>query len=174
MLTPLARAAAAVSVAVSLAVAAPVAAQSDNDSLVSYHAMTPEVALRLAQAALEDCRGRGFQVAVAVVDRFGTPQVLLRDRFAGPHTPETATRKAYTAVSFRTPTTDLAASTAPGTPQSGARDIPGVLMLGGGLPINAGSGQLVGGVGISGAPSGEEDAACAGAGLAAVEMDLAF
>lgn len=152
-------------------VAAPVAAQ---DALVTYQAVTPEVAQEMAQAALDDCRGKGFQVAVAVVDRMGVPQVILRDRYAGAHTPDTATRKAATATSFRTATTELVANTQSGTPQAGARDIPGMLMLGGGVPVNAGSGNLVAGIGVSGAPTGEEDEGCAQAGVDAVEMKLAF
>jgi uncharacterized protein GlcG (DUF336 family) len=58
------------------------------------------IALDLAQAALADCRQRGYQVAVAVVDRSGLMQVVLRDRFAGPHTPPTASGKAWTAATF--------------------------------------------------------------------------
>jgi uncharacterized protein GlcG (DUF336 family) len=59
--------------------------------------LTPETALKAAQAALKKCRDSGFQAAVAVVDRMGVTQVLLRDRFAGPHTPDMARAKAYTA-----------------------------------------------------------------------------
>lgn len=75
-----------------------------EDALVTYKSLSVEVALDLARAALDACRARGFQVAVAVVDRFGVTQVTLRDRFAGPHTVSTATGKAWTAVSFRTNT----------------------------------------------------------------------
>src|SRR5210317_2389074 len=82
----------------------PVSAQ---DALVEVKTMTPETALKLASASLKSCRKQGFQVAVAVVDRMGVTQVMLRDRFAGAHTPHTARRKASTAVSFRTNTTDL-------------------------------------------------------------------
>ncbi|HEY6993491.1 MAG TPA: heme-binding protein, partial [Xanthobacteraceae bacterium] len=103
---------------VALLACAPARAQ---EALVAYKTLSPEVALDLARAALADCRRRGYQVAVAVVDRFGVTQVVLRDRFAGPHTPATATGKAWTAVSFRTDTTDLVASTQPGTPQAGVR-----------------------------------------------------
>ena len=87
--------------------------QQGQDALVAYKTMSPDVALDLARAALADCRQRGYQVAVAVVDRFGVTQVVLRDRFAGPHTTATATGKAWTAVSFRTNTSDLVASTQP-------------------------------------------------------------
>src|SRR5258707_5402602 len=70
--------------------------------------MTPETALGAARAALEHCRKAGYQVAVAVVDRAGVPQVMLRDRFAGTHTVRVAIDKAWTAASFRIPTSALA------------------------------------------------------------------
>jgi uncharacterized protein GlcG (DUF336 family) len=148
----------------------PVRAQ---DALVTYKTMSPEVALDLARAALADCRRRGYQVAVAVVDRFGVTQVMLRDRFAGPHTPATAAGKAWTAVSFRTNTTDLVAATQPGTPQAGMRSLPGAIVLGGGITVEAG-GSLLGAVGVSGAPGGDADDACAKAGIAAVQDKLDF
>ena len=135
--------------------------------------MAPEVALDLARAALADCRRRGYQVAVAVVDRFGVTQVMLRDRFAGPHTPATAAGKAWTAVSFRTNTTDLVGATQPGMPQAGVRSLPGAVVLGGGIMVEAG-GSLLGAVGVSGAPGGDADDACAKAGIAAVQDKLEF
>jgi uncharacterized protein GlcG (DUF336 family) len=148
--------------------AAPAVAQ---DATFTVRLLTPETALKAAQAALARCRGSGFQVAVAVVDRMGVVQVLLRDRFAGPHTPETATGKAWTAVSFRTSTSELADATQAGRPQSGIRNRPGVVAAGGGLMIEAG-GSLLGGIGVSGAPGGKEDDACAAAGIAAVRDSL--
>ena len=126
-----------------------------------------------AQAALKSCRERGFQATVAVVDRMGVVQVLLRDRYAGPHTPRMARSKAYTAVSFRTNTTALAEATQAGRPQSGVRHLPGVAAVGGGLMIEAGGG-LLGGIGVSGAPGGKEDDACAASGIAAIRDDLEF
>lgn len=146
----------------------PATAQDQPEELVTFHALTPELAHDITQAAMQHCLDQGYQVAVAVTDRWGVPQSLLRARFAGPHTPETAIRKAYTAVSFRSPTTDLVANTASGTQQAGARDIPGVLMLGGGEPMEW-HGATVAGVGVSGAPTGEDDAACARAGIEAVQ-----
>lgn len=135
--------------------------------------MTPEVAVKLAQETLKACRAKGYQVAVAVLDRGGNTQALIRDRFAGPHTPETATRKAYTAVSFRANTTDLAARTQPGMESSGTRAIPKILMLGGGVMVETG-GSLIGAVGVSGAPSGAEDEGCAKVGIDAIIADLEF
>ena len=136
--------------------------------------MTGEAKAQVAASAtLEACRKRGFQVSVAVVDRFGNLQVLLRDRFAGAHTPDTARRKAWTAVSFRSSTGELASLTQPGKPQSAARDISDALMLGGGITVEAG-GSIVGGIGVSGAPSGPDDEACAKEGLAAIASRIEF
>jgi uncharacterized protein GlcG (DUF336 family) len=154
--------------AAGLVAAAGAAAQ---DATFTQRLLTPETALKAAQAALARCRSNGFQVAVAVVDRAGIVQVLLRDRFAGPHTPETATGKAWTAVSFRTSTTELAEATQAGRAQSGLRSRPGVVAVGGGLMIEA-AGSLVGGIGVSGAPGGKEDDACAAAGIAAIKDSL--
>jgi uncharacterized protein GlcG (DUF336 family) len=142
-----------------------------QDATFNLRLLTPETALKAAQAALARCRANGFQVAVAVVDRMGVVQVLLRDRFAGPHTPETASGKAWTAVSFRTDTTALADVTQAGRPQSGIRNRPGVVAVGGGLMIEAG-GSILGGIGVSGAPGGKEDDACAAAGIAAIRDSL--
>jgi uncharacterized protein GlcG (DUF336 family) len=133
--------------------------------------LTPETALKAAQAALAKCRASGYQVTVAVVDRMGVLQVLLRDRFAGPHTTDMASAKAYTAASFRTNTTELAAATQPGRPQSGIRNRPGVAAVGGGVTIEGG-GSLLGAIGVSGAPGGREDDACAEAGIAAIREDI--
>jgi len=141
------------------------------DATFSVRILTPETALKAAQAALKSCRDRGFQATVAVVDRMGVLQVLLRDRFAGPHTPDMATAKAYTAASFRTNTTELAEASQPGRPASGIRHRPGVAAVGGGLMIEAG-GSLLGAIGVSGAPGGREDDACAAAGIAAIREDI--
>lgn len=135
--------------------------------------LTPEAALKAAQAALETCRKNGWQAAVSVVDRGGNVQALLRDRYAGPHTVGVATGKAWTAVSFRTNTTELVALTGPGMPQSGLRDVPGATILGGGMKIEA-AGALIAGIGVSGAPGGDADDICAKAGIAAVRDMLDF
>ena len=141
------------------------------DATFTVKVLTPQTALKAAQAALAGCRAGGYQVTVAIVDRMGVVQVLLRDRFAGPHTVEMASAKAYTAVSFRTNTTELAEMTQPGRPQSGIRNRPGVAAVGGGLMIEAG-GSLLGAIGVSGAPGAREDDACAAAGIAAIRDEL--
>ena len=150
----------------------PVLAQ-DSAALVSIKQLTTEVALKAAQAALTDCRDRGFQVTVAVSDRFGNVQTILRDRFAGAHTIRVARGKAWTAASFKIPTTELAKATAAGSDASGIREIDGVVAIGGGLPIQA-AGSLVGAIGVSGAPGGSSDDDCAQAGIDAIDDDLNF
>ena len=141
------------------------------DATFAIKLLTPETALKAAQAALARCRANGYQVTVAITDRMGVVQVLLRDRFAGPHTVDMASAKAYTAVSFRTNTAELADATQPGKPQSGIRNRPGVAAVGGGMMIEAG-GSLLGAIGVSGAPGGKEDDACAAAGIAAIREEL--
>jgi uncharacterized protein GlcG (DUF336 family) len=150
-------------------VAVPAAAQ---DATFTVKQMTPETALKAAQAALSSCRKQGFQIAVAVVDRAGVAQVVLRDRFAGPHTVETAINKAWTAVSFRQDTLSFAASTADPR-HAGVRAIPRVVAVGGGVPVEA-TGSILGAIGVSGAPGGEADDACAKAGIEAIRDDISF
>ena len=144
-----------------------------QEATYNIRTLTPETALKAAQAALKACRDGGFQVAVAVVDRSGLAQVMLRDRFAGAHTPKTAIGKAWTAVSFRSNTTGLAAESQPGRPSSGLRNLPHVVALGGGVLIEAG-GSILGGIGVSGAPSAEADDKCAKVGINAIKDALEF
>lgn len=143
------------------------------DSTYAIKLMTPETALKAAQAGLKKCREGGYQVAIAVVDRTGQTQVVLRDRFAGMHTPEAAVNKAWTAVSFKSNTSQFAENTQSGKESSGIRSIPRVLAIGGGMMIEAG-GALYGGIGVSGAPNGAADDACAKAGIQAVAEELEF
>ena len=110
---------------------------------------------------------------MSVVDRSGLEQVMLRDRFAGAHTPEAATNKAWTAVSFRTNTTDLMKASQPGSPSSGVRHWSRVAVVGGGIKIEAG-GSIIAGIGVSGAPGGDSDDVCAQAGIKAIADSLEF
>lgn len=148
-----------------------VAGASAQEATYTQRLLTPETALKATLAALEDCRKRGYQVAVAVVDRAGVAQTMLRDRFAGPHTVNTAISKGYTAVSFRVDTLELSKQTQAGSPSSGVRAIPNVVVIGGGVLIQAG-GTLLGAIGVSGAPGGDADEACAKAGIAAIRDDI--
>lgn len=156
-----------------LLLAAPSARAQNAEALVTVESMKPEVALNLAEAALEICRNSGYQVAVAVVDRAGLLQVILRDRYAGAHTIDTATRKAWTAVSFRTSTLELTTLVAESPVMAGLPDITNALILGGGVPVMAGGG-LVGGIGISGAPGADLDDACANKAIESIQDFLDF
>jgi len=144
-----------------------------EEPFVEYKALAPDLALQAAEAAMQTCRDQGYQVGVAVVDRFGLLQVFLRDRYAGTHVEETARRKAWTAASFRTDTLALGELTAPGSIFSGIRELDAPLALGGGVPIEH-AGSLVGAIGVSGAPGPDLDDACAREGIAAIEESMGF
>ncbi len=156
-----------------LALAATHASAQPAVGTFSIKQLTPEAALVAARAALESCRKSGYQVGVAVADRAGVTQVMLRDRFAGAHTVEVAMNKAWTSASFRISTLALAAETQAGRPMSGIRATPRVAAFGGGLPIEAG-GSVLGAIGVSGAPGGEADEVCAKAGIKAIADSIEF
>ena len=123
------------------------------------------LANKAASAALEKCKQDGYRVSVAVVDRAGLIRTLMRGDGAGPHTTDSATKKAYTAASLRRPTSELAEMIAKAPALQSLRDMnEKILMLGGGLPVEIG-GEVVGGIGVGGAPGAHLDDACAQAGL---------
>lgn len=135
--------------------------------------ITPEAALKAAQAALAKCRDEGFQVSVAVVDRGGVTQVVIRDRFAAPHTVDTAQRKAQTAINFKMNTAALDRELQPGKAGAGLRNLPNMVAVAGGMVIE-GAGALVGAIGVSGAPGPANDDICAAAGIRSIAEDLEF
>jgi uncharacterized protein GlcG (DUF336 family) len=144
---------------------------SAQQATFAVRSITPDAALKAARAALASCQKSGYQVAVAVTDRGGLPLVMLRDRFAGPHTPGTAQGKAYTALTFKIDTLAFAQLTQAGQPMSGIRELPGVVAIGGGRTLES-AGSIVGAIGVSGAPGGEADDACVKAGVAAIADEL--
>jgi len=153
--------------------------KEDAKPTFSSKSLTLELASRAAWAAIKECRRMGFSVAVAVVDLGGNTQTLLRDRFAGPHTPKTAIDKAWTANSFRQNTGTLARLLMEGGIPGQVAKIPGALLVGGGRMIRDGDGSLVASIGVSGAPPGKSeeesiDGACAQAGINAIEDAIAF
>ena len=153
-----------------LAVALPAAAQTTGKQpvLVSIKRMSLDTALKAARAAIEACRKQGVQVAVTVIDRGGDAQVVLRDVLAADLTLKVSQAKAYAAMSFVTPTSQLEGRF---TTPFGPPAVGGVVIGAGGLPIRAG-GELVGGIGVAGAPSGQIDERCAQAGFDAISDDL--
>ena len=125
------------------------------------------MALTIAETAIADC---GLSASVAVVDRAGRLRVFLQGDNANPHNIELARRKAYTARTFGTPSAVWAKRTE--TTAQGQRMLADVIPLGGGMPINIGE-ETIGGVGLSGAPGGQEqEEACAKAGIAKVADQL--
>ena len=147
------------------AYAAPVTSQPLT---VNIKRLSLDTAMRIGKAAIEKCRKEGVQITVTVVDRGGAAQIVMRDTLAMDVSIPISKKKAYTAMQFNSPTSALE------NRFTGAYNVPKIeelLVSAGGVPINIG-GNIMGGVGVSGAPSGLTDEACAAAGLAAVQEDL--
>ncbi|MFF9853605.1 GlcG/HbpS family heme-binding protein [Streptomyces litmocidini] len=143
---------------------AAVTADADNGSLRTSTHLTVEAATKAARATLDAAEQENQRVSVAVVDRNGNTIVTLRGDGAGPQSYESAVKKAYTAVSWNAPTSELAERlvNAPTL-----KDIPGTLFLAGGAPVTA-KGAPVAGIGVAGAPSGDLDEKFARAGVASL------
>ncbi|MCW4326278.1 MAG: heme-binding protein [Candidatus Thiodiazotropha taylori] len=150
----------------SLCVLPGVQAEDEVAPTVTLKRLSMETANQIALATIEACRKQGIQIGVTVVDRDGTVQVTMRDTIAAQITVPISRQKAFTAVNFNAATSAL---TSRANTPIGRLD--GLVMSAGGLPVQAG-GQLLGGVGVSGAPSGETDEACAQAGIDQVIDDL--
>ncbi|SLM48300.1 conserved protein of unknown function [Nitrospira japonica] len=126
------------------------------------------MANKAVQAAVEACKKDGYKVSVSVVDRAGELRAMGRADGAGPHTIDSSRKKAYTAASVRRPTSELADLIGKVPTLQSLRDMnEHVLILGGGLPVEIG-GEVVGGIGVGGAPGAHLDDACAQAGLDAI------
>jgi uncharacterized protein GlcG (DUF336 family) len=141
---------------------------ADQPLTINVPRMSLEVATRIAQAAIAQCRKEGVQIAVTVVDRGGHPQVVLRDVLAMDITLPISKAKAHTAMAFNSPLSQMEGRF------QGSYQVPkmdGLVISAGGLPVNIG-GNILGGVGVSGAPSGVTDEKCAQAGIDAVREDL--
>ena len=118
-----------------------------------------------AEAALQNCSSKGWKVSVAVVDRAGQLKLQLRGDGAGPHTLDSSRRKAYTAASMREGTSKMLEISQKSPAAATLPMIDGLLLLGGGLPIKVGN-EVIGAIGVSGAPGGHLDDECAEAGIA--------
>ena len=138
------------------------------DELPKESVLPLGLANKAIQAALDTCTKDGYRVSVSVVDRDGVLRAMGRADGAGPHTVDSSRKKAYTAASLRRPTSELADLIANVPTLQALREINGeVLVLGGGLPIEIG-GEVVGGIGVGGAPGTHLDDACAQGGLDAI------
>ncbi len=149
---------------VALLLAITLSSSAGAQGLVMVPDVSYDMALVMATTAIEKCRSRGFAVAVSVVDRGGHVLVTLRDHAAAHHTVELAQRKAYTSRVFRQTTRAFSQRLIDKPISAGLGTTSGVIASLGGLPIKVGE-QTVGGIGVSGAPGGENDEACAQAGI---------
>lgn len=144
------------------------APRAGADELPKESLLPLSMATKAVQTALEACKKDGYRVSVSIVDRAGVLRALARADGAGSHTVDSSRKKAYTAASLRRPTTELAELIAKVPTLQSLREMnPEILILGGGLPIDI-SGDVVGGIGVGGAPGAHLDDACAQAGLDAI------
>jgi uncharacterized protein GlcG (DUF336 family) len=138
--------------------------------VIQSQLLSAEAANAMVMEALAQCRKDGYKVSAAVVDRGGNLLAFIRDPASGPHTAESSRRKAFTAATFGMTSAAFTALTAnPGA--AGLKDLTGVFALAGGVPIKVGN-NVLGGIGVGGAPGGEKDEACANAGLQHVADQL--
>jgi uncharacterized protein GlcG (DUF336 family) len=150
-----------------LLMAGPVAAEG----LVSAKLLSLDMARTIAGAAIEDCRKDGYQVSVVVTDRSGEPLVVMRDVYSNRYFTELAHGKTQAVLMANTTSAALRKNRADMVNELNLLD--GVVVLAGGVPVQA-AGSLVGAVGVSGAPGGDLDEACAQAGVDAVMEELEF
>lgn len=143
--------------------------QAAQPDLLPVRQIGLELARDIASLAIESCRKGGYSVSAVVLDRAGNVQVAMRDSLAPRHTLEIAERKAGMAIMSGSDTGSFRESRADIRPE--LNHMRGLIVMDGALPIRA-AGALVGAVGISGAPGGEKDAACAREALQAVEERL--
>ena len=147
------------------ALASPVSAQ-----LLNEKSLSAAMAMTIAQTALEACTKQGYHVSVHVLGRNGETLVAVRGDGAPPHTMENSQRKAYTTRTFRIPSGEFV-QRVKDNPTMGAVHLSGIIAAQGALPIKVGD-EVIGAVGVSGAPGGEKDEACSKAGLDKVADQL--
>jgi len=145
-------------------------ASSASAQLLNEKSLSAEMAVTIAQTALETCTKQGYHVSVHVLGRNGEIIVAVRGDGAPPHTMENSQRKAYTARTFRIPSGEFA-QRVKDNPSISAVHLSGIIAAQGALPIKVGD-EVIGAVGVSGAPGGEKDEACAKAGLDKVADQL--
>ena len=133
--------------------------------LITEKNLSIDMAMAMAQTAYETCKAQGYHVSVHVIDRAGLVKLALRGDGASPHTMENSQRKAYTARTFRMPSGEFAErNMKPGEPPGAATNLSGIIAIRGALPIKVGD-ETIGAIGVSGAPGGDKDEACAKAGI---------
>lgn len=141
---------------------------AEADELPREATLPLALATKAAAAAVEKCTKDGYKVTAAVVDRAGVLKALMRADGAGSHTADSSRKKAYTASSLKRATSDLGELIVKMPHLQALREMnDNILILGGGLPIEMG-GEVIGGIGVGGAPGTPLDDACAQAGLDAI------
>ena len=149
-------------------VAVPAQAQS---MVRSERNMSLELANQIAAAAVASCQAGGYAVAAAVVDRAGSLRALQRADNAGPHTLSSSQAKAYTSASAKNTTLAMMEGAQKNPAGANLVHLPGFLLLGGGVPVKVGN-EVIGAVGVGGAPGGHLDEQCAVAGIDKVKDSL--
>ena len=144
-------------------VLATLASSSSFAELMAHKDLTSSIAMSIAETAVTTCKGNGLNISVTVVGRNGEVLVQVRGDNTGPHTMENSMRKAYTARTFRSPSGDTE-TRLKNDPAFALIHLNNIIANRGGLPIKAGE-DTIGGVGASGAPSGDKDEACVKAGI---------
>ena len=142
-----------------------------TQTLVTERTLSLSAAHDAAMAALEQCRKDGYKVTVTVLNRAGRTLVVMHDDGANPHTIENSLRKAYTSLTFRTPSGEFGKRVTSNPTGAGTLHLDKVTTGEGALPIKAGE-EIVGSIGISGAPGGEKDAVCAQSGIDRIAKGL--
>jgi uncharacterized protein GlcG (DUF336 family) len=127
-----------------------------------------DLANQIAAGSVAACQANGYAVSATVVDRAGVVRVVQRADNAGPHTLPASERKAYTSASARNTTQAMMEASQKNPAAANLGDIPGFLLLGGGVPVRAGN-EVIGAVGVGGAPGGHLDEQCANAALEKVK-----
>jgi uncharacterized protein GlcG (DUF336 family) len=138
-------------------------AAATAQGLITQKVLSLDLAETVARGALEKCRADGYRTSITIVDASGVVKIAMRDDGVSPHTVDVSRRKAYTAMIYRRSTAETLKGWQATPPP--APNIEGTIALAGGVPIRAGN-EILGGLGVSGAPGGDKDEACANAGLA--------
>ncbi|PAF53047.1 hypothetical protein BKH42_08125 [Helicobacter sp. 13S00482-2] len=134
--------------------------------------LSTQVALKIAKNTFDKCKTEGYNISVSVLDKGGNQIAFLKDENAGPHTIEGSYKKAFTALSTKTPSSKFAQKLMKKEIPEGLINLSkDFVFVGGGLPIKVDN-TVIGSVGVGGAPSGDIDEKCAMAGIQSVQKEL--
>src|SRR5215471_6602535 len=155
---------------ISVAVLMGTLAGTASAQLVAHKDLSVTTAVTIAQTAVQTCKAQGYNVSAHVLGRAGEILVAMRGDDTGPHTMENSMKKAWTARAQRAPSVNFAKAVQQ-NPTAGAIHLTNMVPAQGGLPIMVGD-DAIGAIGVSGAPGGDKDEACAKAGIDKVAADL--